>query len=416
MKAEIVSVGTEILLGQITDTNAVEAGSVFAECGYDHFYRQTVGDNLARMQAAITLALSRSHVVLTIGGLGPTEDDITREGVAGSLGEKLIIDEFVLQELRDLFSRRKLAWVDTQIRQAQRPPCGEFIKNPNGTAPGLICRKSGKMVICLPGPRNEFIPMMRGAVREALVAFAGEGTIRSRTVRVVGIGEAALEAVVRDLMHGQAYTLAPYAKVGEVHLRITVKGTEDEVLEETLDQAEASLRELLGDRIYSTGDVTLAESILNLMVEKNVTLVTAESLTGGGLGSALTGVEGSSRVYLGGFVTYSNQLKIDLLGVPPSVLESPEQGSVSQECARAMAAGALVKLKADFAVSLTGVAGQVAFEENGRIKPNGLVYIGIASPRGVFVHEYQLIGGRETVRQRAVQTALSLLRRELLES
>ncbi len=225
MRAETVSVGTEILLGQIADTNAVELGRVFAECGIAHTHRQTVGDNLERLTDSLRLALSRADIVVTIGGLGPTDDDLTRDGIAAALEDPLILDAAVESRLRSLFERRRLVWLDSQIRQAYRPSCGDVIENPNGTAPGLVCRKDGKTVIAMPGPKPEFVPMLEGPVKEILVGLGGGGVIRSRIVRIAGMGESLVEDRLRDLMKQDDPTVAPYAKIGEVHLRLTAKRT-----------------------------------------------------------------------------------------------------------------------------------------------------------------------------------------------
>lgn len=412
MRAETVSVGTEILLGQIVDTNAAELGQLFASLGIDHVFRQTVGDNLTRLVETLKLALSRSDIVVTIGGLGPTEDDITRDGVAAALDSPLVVDETVEAHLKDLFTRRGFAWTTSQLRQAQRPACAVPIDNPNGTAPGLLATSNGKTVVCLPGPRNEFVPMVHGPVSDALSRLSGGGSIVSRVLRVVGIGEAAMEDRLKDLLNLPDVTVAPYAKVGEVHLRLTTRvaaGGDDSALE----PVEAEIRSRLGDMVYAEGEESLEATVLGLLKSRGLSLATAESLTGGLVGGRLTGVDGASEVYRGGVVTYVNEEKTALLRVPLAILAS--DGAVSEAVASAMAEGARTRLGADVAVSTTGVAGGSPLVENGVEKPSGLVYVGVAGLGRTVALKHQFGGNRNTIRSRATQAALALLYRKLRE-
>lgn len=406
MQAEIVSVGTELLLGQTTDTNATELGRAFASLGIDHFRRQTVGDNLARLTEALTLALNRSDLVVTIGGLGPTEDDLTRDGIAAALGLPLVEDEAVVSHLKRLFRTRGLAWTESQRRQAQRPEGADAIINPNGTAPALWCPLGSKVVVALPGPPSEFNPLVEKQVLPRLVRTLGGNPLFSRLLRVVGVGEAAAEEKLRDLLAGQTYTLAPYAKLGEVHFRVSVKAADLVQAKPVLDQAEREIRLRLGRAVYGTDGQDFETTLIHLLHGRNLTLGVAESCTGGGLGSRLTNAEGASNVFMGGFLTYQNAVKVAQLGVDPDMLNDPEHGAVSEECARQMALGCQAKLGCDIAISVTGVAGVAEYVENGVPKPNGLVYVGLATPQGVRVQRHQWGGNRPTVRGRAVQAAL----------
>lgn len=410
MRAEIVSVGTEILLGQIVDTNAAVLGELFAEFGIEHVHRQTVGDNLARLTEALQLALSRADIVFTIGGLGPTEDDLTRQGIADALGDTLIPDPILAAELQAIFERLRRAWTERQLRQAERPTCAVAIANPNGTAPGLICRKDGKIVVALPGPKNEFTWMVNGPVRELLLGYQ-DGVLHSRVVRVAGIGESVAEERLGDLIHGTNPTVAPYAKTAEVHFRVTARA-------ETVTAAEALLQPVVDDVVarlapyaYGFDDQSLEATVLSMLRDRRKTLGVAESCTGGGLAARLTGVPGSSDVFLGGVVSYANQVKKDLLWVSDAALDA--HGAVSEAVARQMAAGARAQLKTDFAVSITGVAGPGGGTDT---KPVGLVWIALAGPSGVTAVESRWRGQREDIRARAVQSALLLLHTRLITS
>jgi len=408
MRGEIVSVGTEILLGQIVDANAVDLGLVFAETGVTHHFRQTVGDHHDRLVSALRLALTRADVVVTIGGLGPTEDDITRTAIAEAIGQRLVTDPENEDRLREIFERRNIPWTEAQVRQAQRPEQAEVIPNPNGTAPGLICPVGEQVVIALPGPRNEFGPMIRGRVRDFLAQRSGEEPIVSRVLRIVGLGESQVEAKLLDLMHSSDPTVAPYAKIGEVHLRLTTRQSHVE----GLAQFEAEIRDRLGSHVYGVGDESLEEVTIDEMAQRGLTLAVAESCTGGGLGERLTRVAGVSTVFQGGFLTYQDSVKTKLLGVPSEILAT--EGAVSEACARAMAVGARERLAGTHALSITGVAGEEPMHENGIEKPSGLVFIGLATPDRVVALRFQFAGNRDTIRARAVQNALALLRKDVL--
>ncbi|MCW5936656.1 MAG: competence/damage-inducible protein A [Fimbriimonadaceae bacterium] len=411
MRAEIVSVGTELLLGQIVDSNAALAGEVFAECGVVHTNRQTVGDNLPRLVEALRLALSRSDIVLTIGGLGPTEDDITRTGIADALGLELVEDPEVARSLRAFFEGRGLPWVDSQLQQARRPAGSTVVPNPNGTAPGLICPKGDKTVLALPGPRGEFRPMVTGPVREWLLTANPGQTIRSVVLRLVGIGESVVEDRLRDLMHGTDPTVAPYAKTGEVHIRVSAQAATEAEAFARIAPVREEIQSRLGHNVYGEGDSPLEAVLLQELRQRGQTLAVAESCTGGGLGYRLTSIAGLSDVFLGGFLTYSNEAKTRLLGVPKDLIEA--HGAVSPECAEAMAEGCRERLDADYALSVTGIAGPGGGSEE---KPVGLVYTGLAGPGGARSARNLFRGGRAVVRERAVQAALVNLWEALKES
>lgn len=409
MTAEIVSVGTELLLGQILDTHAPTMARLLADCGISCTHRQTVGDNMDRLVDALTTALGRADIVITIGGLGPTQDDITRDGIAKALEDELEIDPDMDARLRAFFAQRKLPWVESNMRQAQKPASARLIDNPNGTAPGLLCEKNGKVVIALPGPRNEFNPMSAGPVKEYLERVQGGQVIHSRTLRICGIGESAVEEKIVDLMQGSNPTVAPYAHPAEVHLRVTAVAKTREEADLIIDPMEAAIRERLGNAVYGINDTTLESAVIELLTKRGEKVAVAESVTGGWLGMRITSVSGSSKAFVGGAITYTKETKEGLLGVPKEILDGP--GPVSEECARSMAEGVRERLGTTYGVSLTGNAGPESDVDG---KPVGLVYIGLSSPSGTEVEEIRFRGIREDIRQRSTQWALIALRQKLL--
>ena len=402
MTAEIVSVGTELLLGQIVDTDAAHLAQVLPEYGVACHRRQTVGDNLERLAEALRAALERADIVFTIGGLGPTEDDLTRDAISLAIEDPLVLDEKVAEKLRKLFALRKLTWTESQVRQAMRPSCAEPIKNPNGTAPGLLCRhSSGKIVISLPGPKGEFVPMVEGSIRDFLSSLKTGQVIVSHILKTAGIGEAALEDRVRDLIHGGNPSVAPYAHPGEVHLRITASAPSIADAEKLMEPVEAQLRKILGDAVYGGKDDTLESVVVRELCRRDEKLAVAESCTGGGLGDRITSVPGCSGTFVGGVISYANEIKSELLGVAMETLEN--KGAVSEECAKEMAEGVSRALDSHWGISITGIAGPDGGTEQ---KPVGLVYVGVTGPDGTTVEEYRFRGNRENIRQRSVQMAL----------
>ncbi|MCL6499231.1 MAG: competence/damage-inducible protein A [Firmicutes bacterium] len=412
-RAEVISVGTELLLGQITDTNATYICQRLAECGIPVYFRQTVGDNFERVQQAFRLAWSRAELVVFTGGLGPTEDDLTKEAVAAVLGADLVEDPGALAHLEQFFARRGRTMTANQRRQALIPRGALAIPNRWGTAPGVFWEADGRVVVMVPGVPRE----MRGMMDEFVIpelrrrGWVGEEVIRSRVLRTVGIGEGQLEELVRDLIHTTNPTVAPLAHVGEVHLRITARGPSEEV-SRLLDEAEARLRERLGDAVYGVDDETLDEVVARLLRDSGLRVAVAESCTGGLVGERLTSVPGSSAYFLGGVVAYGNEAKVKLLGVPQRLLE--EFGAVSAEVAEAMARGVRETFRADLGVGVTGVAGPGGGTET---KPVGRVYLAVADPQSsrTVRADFGEEPGREGVRRLASQAALNLLRRYLLE-
>jgi len=409
MTAEIVSVGTELLLGQIVDTHAPVMATILAECGIGCSRRSTIGDNWDRLVGELRGSLERADVLITIGGLGPTVDDLTRDAIAAALDDTLVRNAEMEAKLREFFSSRGISFAASTARQADVPTCGRMIDNPNGTAPGLICEKNGKVVIALPGPKGEFNPMAHGPVREFLSQLQGGGVIHSRVLRIIGMGESHVEERVRPLMDAANPTVAPYAHTGEVHLRLTAQAASRQEADKMLDPVEAEIRSILGNHVYGVNDETLENSVLNMLVERGSTVAVAESMTGGELGARLSMVAGSSAAFVGGAIVYSVGAKEAALGVDDHLIKSV--GPVSREVAEALAIGARERFGATYALSITGNAGPTADIDD---KPIGLTYIALASPSGVEVEEAKYRGVREDIRRRATQTALAMLRNSLL--
>lgn len=414
MRAEIVSVGTELLLGQIVDTNAAYLARVLSELGISMYRRTTVGDNRERLLAALQEALTSADVVFTIGGLGPTMDDITRDVLAEAMGDTLVQDEQIAQQLRRFFAQRGMPILESNLRQALVPRSGRAIPNPHGTAPGLLFEgKDGKIAIALPGPPNEFIPMVNEQVMPHLRArTGGKGVIRSRILRVIGIGESFVEDKLKDLMQSSYPTVAPYAKVGEVHLRITAFAETAEAADQVIAERATQIRERLGHVVYGEGEDTLELAVVRLLQQRGETAATGESCTGGLLAGRITDVPGSSKVFLGGVVAYSNAAKTVFLGVPAELIE--RVGAVSEEVAQALAEGARDRFGATYGIGITGIAGP---EGGTPEKPVGLVYIALSQENyKTTVERCEFIGSRGIIRQRATQTALNSLRLRLLKA
>ena len=407
VRAEVVSVGTELLLGQILDTHAPAMARILAECGIGCARRSTVGDNRGRIVALFREALGRADVLVTIGGLGPTEDDLTRDAIAEALDEGLVPVPEVEAKLREFFGSRGIAWVPSNARQATRPESAELIENPYGTAPGLVCRKNGKTVIALPGPKGEFNPMADGPVREILSTLGGGGTIHSRTLRIIGIGESAVEERVRDLGHGENPTVAPYAHTGEVHLRLTARAESRAAAEALIEPVEREIRARLGDAVFGSDGTTLEAAVLEDLNTKSASVGLAESMTGGSLAARFTAVPGAStHGFRGGVVVYTPDAKRALLGIDRALVD--ERGPVSAEVASALASAVRERLDATFGVGIVGNAGPEADVDG---KPVGLVYVAVAGPSGVTFDESRFRGTREDIRRRGEQVALTMLRR-----
>ncbi|MGQ9525194.1 MAG: competence/damage-inducible protein A [Armatimonadota bacterium] len=413
MIAEIVCVGTELLLGQVVDTNATYLSQVLASLGIDVYHKSTVGDNFERLVDTIRLAASRSDMIITSGGLGPTMDDLTKEAAAKAFGVKLVEDPKSASRIKDFFARRGLPVPDSNLKQALVFEGGMAIPNPIGTAPGALLRKNGKILICLPGPPRELVPMVEEHVVPYLRDILGtqRKVLRSRTLRLVGIGESMAEQMVADLIRDWNPTVAPLLSGYEVHFRITASGSDPAQVEDMIARKEAQLRNRLGDYVYGADNDTLESVVVRLLIERGLTIAVAESCTGGLVGHRITNVPGSSRTFLCGVTAYANEAKVQLLDVRPDSLNG--YGAVSEQVAREMSEGIRRRAGSDLGVGITGIAGP---HGGSAAKPVGLVYVSIATADSTRVSEHRFHGTREDIKQRAAQAALDAVRRTVISS
>ncbi|WP_337533084.1 competence/damage-inducible protein A [Anaerotignum faecicola] len=406
MKAEILAVGTELLLGDILNTNAQFLAQELANLGIEVYYQTVVGDNPQRLKDTIFHAFSRADFIITTGGLGPTEDDLTKETAAEYFGERLILDERALGRIRKYFDRTGRVMTENNVKQAMVPEKnGIVLYNDNGTAPGIIMEKNGKMIVMLPGPPRETIPMFQNQVKPYLTKKQ-EFTFVSRILRVAEVGESAMEERVKDIIDAQTNpTIAPYAKDGEAILRITAKARDEEEANRLIDPVAAVLKERLGDAVYGEGETDLETVVAEQLLQKQLTLAVAESCTGGMIASKLVEYPGISAALVEGCVTYSNEAKMHRLGVKAETLE--KYGAVSEETAKEMAEGIARTSGADIGLATTGVAGP----ESSEGKPVGLVYIAVAYKGKTEVYTCHFVGKRNKIRERAAYTALNRLRK-----
>jgi len=411
MTVELISVGTEILLGNIVNTNAAYLAEKCANLGLSCFYQSVVGDNESRLTETLTLAVNRSDIVILSGGLGPTQDDLTKEVTAKVLGKKLIEDAHSKQLITEYFERLGREITDNNWKQAMVPEGAIVLDNANGTAPGIIVETENCRVILLPGPPVELIPMFEKDVIPYIQNLM-PGIIFSQTVKICGIGESRVETMIQDLIEGQSNpTIAPYAKTGEVHIRVTAKAEDEKAAKKLIKPVVKELKGRFGEYIYSTEDnVTLEKAVVDLLVANDLTVSCAESCTGGMLSARLINIAGVSEVYKSGYITYSNKAKRRTLGVKKNLLD--KCGAVSKEVAGAMAEGAAEVAKADVAVSITGIAGP---DGGTKDKPVGLVYIACSVKDKTTVEEYRFTGNRSKIRESSVSAALCLMRKCILE-
>ncbi len=406
MIAELISVGTEILLGEIVNTNAQYLSTQLASLGISVYYQTTVGDNHDRLLSAISNAFERCDIVILTGGLGPTADDITKETVAEYFNLPLVRDEESERRITDYFKRLGRDMVSSNFKQADMPKGCIILANDHGTAPGGIVEADGKIAVFLPGPPFEMKPMFDEGVFPYFRAMS-EDVLFSREINTFGVGESRLEEMLSPVMEHQTDpTIAPYAKDSGVMLRLTTMAKTKAEADSRFDPVERKIEEIAGDIIYGYGKEELQDSVYKLLKEKNLKIATAESCTGGMVGEYLTSVPGISEFYEMGVITYSNDMKIKLLGVSSDTLA--EFGAVSEQTAREMAEGLLKVSGADIAVSTTGIAGPGGGTAE---KPVGLVYVGIASKDGdTEVKRLTLTGSRDRIRRVTVKNALNAVR------
>ncbi len=409
MRCEIIGVGTELLMGQTTNTNARDIARELSALGVGVYYQTVVGDNAERLETVFKQALDRTDLVILTGGLGPTEDDLTRETVSRALNLPLEKDESWERHLEDFFRKRQRSMSEINRRQAMVPRGAELLPNDRGTAPGIYLEAWGKVVVLLPGPPGELLPMFRSQVvprLQARLQAAGDlAVLRSRTLRVIGMGESALVSELQEILACQSNpTIAPLAKGAEVHLRITAHALTPPEAENLIARTAAVIKAVLGDAVYGEDDEDLEAAVAQKLWAEKLTLALAESCSGGYLSHRLTNVPGSSLFFKAGLVTYSNEAKEHILGVDPRLLQ--RHGAVSQEVARAMAQRARRVCKTDLGLSITGIAGPKGGTPE---KPVGLTYIALDTDSGVFCRRYEFWGSRLDIKERASQTALFLL-------
>ncbi|HLI07977.1 MAG TPA: competence/damage-inducible protein A [Ktedonobacteraceae bacterium] len=406
MHAEIISCGTELLLGHITDTNATYLARSLAALGIDLYFVSQVGDNQGRVVETLKRAWERSDLIIMTGGLGPTEDDLTRESISALLGEKMQVDAGLEEELRATFARRGAQMPERNVKQATLIPSAQALPNPRGTAPGWWVEKDNHIIVAMPGVPREMYRMWEEEAIPRLRPYTG-GVIFTRLLRVSGLGESTVEERLQALLHSANPTIATYARPDAVDVRVTAKAGTEEEAERQVGEVEARVRQILGYHIFGTDKDTLAGVVGKHLQERQQWVAVMESLTGGMLSSALTDEPGSSRYFIGGVVAYSPDMKAQM-GVPRETMA--EHGTVSEEAARAMAHAVRWKLGADFGIGITGVAGPGPEEG----KPVGTVYIAIEGPEGVVTDMGPgWRGNREDHRRMATYAALNLFRLHL---
>jgi len=409
MKAEILAVGTEILLGDIVNTNAQYIAKRLADLGIAVYHQSVVGDNRERLLEAYALAFSRADLVITTGGLGPTKDDLTKEVTFEYFNKKSVIHEPSLKILEGHFKDMNRPMSKNNVKQTYFPVDAIILPNNNGTAPGCIIEETGKTVALLPGPPREMKPMFEESVVPYLEKFK-QGVLVSKVLRVIGVGESKAEEMIEDILDNQTNpTVAPYAKDGEMIFRITAKADTVEEGTRIIKPMEDLIRSRLDANIYGEGNTTLENVLSEILVNKNLTIATAESCTGGMIASRLINYPGISSVFMEGVVTYTNDAKIRRLGVKKETLD--KYGAVSSEVAAEMAIGIAKTAGVNIGISTTGIAGPGGGSEE---KPVGLVYVGLCINGETKTKMLKLSGDRQKIRERATMQLLDLVRRELL--
>ncbi len=414
MSAEIICVGTELLLGDILNSNSQYLAQQLAQLGIPHYYQTVVGDNPDRLKQVIEIAISRAQILIFTGGLGPTPDDLTCETIADFFGVPLIERPEIIADITKKFAQRGRIMTPSNRKQALIPQGADILPNPSGTAPGIIWQpRPNVTILTFPGVPSEMHQMWS----ETAVPFLknqgwGKEIIYSRSLKFWGIGESALAEKVAPYFNLPNPTVAPYAGKGEVRLRISAKAATREVAEALISPVEKQLKDIAGWDYYGADDDTLAVVIGRLLSANNETLSVAESCTGGGLGQMLTDISGSSDYFWGGVIAYDNSAKVRLLGVNPEDLD--KFGAVSATVAQQMAAGVKNRLSTTWGLSITGIAGPTGGTDT---KPVGLVYIGLAGPQDQvtsFEYRFGAMRGRALIRHVSANTALDLLRRKLI--
>ena len=407
MRAEIVSIGTEILLGEITDLNAPFLASQLPLLGIDLYRIHQLGDNKDRLVETFRAIWFRADLIMTTGGLGPTQDDVTREAVSELVGEEMKVDPELEAQLRSFFSNRNYPMPLSNLKQATLIPSAQAINNPRGTAPGWWVKSGEQRIICMPGPPGEMQRMWNKEVAPELKKLVvGGGVLVSRTIKTFGLSEGGLDEMVSSLLSSNNPTIGVYAKDDGIHLRITSKGDDEDTASALLKEMEARVDDILGAYIWGRDEDTLEGNVGKLLLSKGLSLSAMESCSGGLLAHMITNVPGSSQYFKGGVVSYTNEVKM-ANGVDGGILE--RHGAISRETAQAMAQACRERNNADMGVGITGVAGPDASEG----KDPGTVFLGISTKNGTRSVDLNLPGIRPLIKQRAAIAALSELQKEL---
>lgn len=410
MKAEIIAIGTEILLGDIVNTNTQFLAKELATLGIDVYHQSTVGDNEDRILNSFRQAFDRCDLVITTGGLGPTQDDLTKELGAKFFNKKLILHEPSLEWIKAYLDMKDEAVVEANKKQAYFPEGSIILPNPNGTAPGSIISVNDKILIILPGPPREMEPMFNNHVVKYLENITGE-VIKSKTLRLFGIGESLMAQRLSNLIENSTNpTVAPYAKDVDVTLRITAKGSSEDECNNLINPICTEIKENLCEYIYGEDDESLEFVVSKMLCDRKLSISTIESCTGGMVAASLISYPGISDVFKEGAITYSNESKIKRAGVKKETLD--KYGAVSDEVAREMAEGIAKATNTDIAISTTGIAGPGGGTNE---KPIGLVYIGIFIKGNIIVKKFNFTGNRERIRKKTTMNALNILRKEILK-
>ena len=410
MKAEILSIGTEILLGDIVNTNAQFLSKALADLGIDVYYQSVIGDNEERILKAFKDGFERADIIVTTGGLGPTQDDLTKELAAKYFDKELYLHKPTLEWIKDYLKIKDEEVLESNKKQAYIPEDSIILENKNGTAPGLIINENNKILIILPGPPKEMKAMFNDKVLEYLSDLTGY-IIKSKTLRFLGIGESIIAKKVDNIIkNSKNPTVAPYAKDYEAILRITAKDKNEEICNKLIEEKCNEIKDILGEYIYGEDDDNIEGIVGKILCKKKLTISTAESCTGGMVAETLISFAGISEVFKEGVITYSNEAKIKRIGVKEETLK--KYGAVSEETAKEMAEGVAKLANTNIAISTTGIAGPGGGTVD---KPVGLVYIGVYLDGETMVQKFNLNGNREAIRRKATMNALNILRKELIK-
>ncbi len=408
--AEIIGVGTELLLGNITNTDAQDVSRALSEIGVNVYFHTVVGDNPERLKQAVAIARSRADIIITTGGLGPTCDDLTKQTLSEAFGKKLVFNEGEAKKIRDFFENRlhNTEMTENNFQQAYLPEGCIIFDNGVGTAPGCAFESDGKHVLMLPGPPRECRDMLDKCALPYLRKLSDQ-EIHSHNIHIFGLGESAVEARLRDMMNTMENpTLAPYAKESEVQLRLTAKAKSKAEADDMMAPVLEKIRGILGDIIYGIDTETLENTVVGLLKDKNITLSTAESCTGGLLSKRLTDIAGASKVFIGGVVTYATESKTAILGVDAGLIKA--KGVASREVAEEMAAMVRRRFNTGLGVGITGVAGPES-DESGQVP--GTVFVALSAEDGLWCRSLSLAFDRSRVRTAASSHALDMIRRYL---